>query len=406
MRNPLNLPRDMYDWVVPAPQERWQRSGMTEEVVVKQDAGGHNVIVPLFNVGIDSVELLGSREFGSRQKPAGKVHVDLYHLKDGMSRLAQTWIPYDIQAQYTGTSGMAFTTMVPGYDQDRSEMMATVGIPTIQISAEQGDRHWPELADIARLGKTVLNSPSISIAKSSQAETEVIADLVERHRLPRLIEAHGDSRGSMTSIGRAVYGGLKSGDSNTTPMYDLIPLWIDPKAVVLHDRLPAERLHKVASWLVREAIIGPRVIADLAIQRKLLSLRGTASLNPNFLLASAIGTAPALLSGEVGELTAALPDDVRGFANGYSHDELFDKTNWEEALQPFPNLYLNQVDKAVHAHLLSMRGLLRQLGRFERLAQQSREHGANLAAYDVYHISSRTSEQFALQKGTSLQNAA
>lgn len=217
-----------------------------------------------------------------------------------MSRLAQTWIPHNIQAQYTGTSGMAYTTMVPGYDQDRAEMMATVGIPNIQISAEQGDKHWPVPSDILRLG--------------------------------------------------------------------------------------------------REAIVGPRVIADLAIQRKLLSLRGTASLNPNFLLASTIGAGPALLSGETGELVKMLPDDTRGFANGYLRDELFDQANWEEGLRRYPNMYLNMVDKAVHAHLLSIRGLLRQLGRFERLAQESREHGMNLEVYDVHRIAGRTSEQFSAQK--------
>jgi len=398
----------MYDWVVPEPQERWRRSGMTGEVTVKQDADGHDVNVPLFNVGINSCEPLGSREFGPKQNRLGRVHVDLYHLKDGMSRLTQTWIPYDVQAEFTGTSGMAFTTMVEGYDQDRAEMMATVGIPNIQISAEQGDMHWPSLRDIKRLGQTALHAPKISIAKSSQAEIEIIAHLVssEKYDLPRLIEAHGDSRGSMTSFGRAVYGGLTLGDVDNTPMYDLIPLWIDPKAVVIHDRLPADKLHKVITWLIHEALVGPQVIADLAIQRKLLSLRGTASLNPNFLFASAIGTAPALLSGEAGELTGMLPNDIRGFANGYQRDELFDQENWENAIRPLPNLYLNEVDKAVHAHLLSMRGLLRQMGRLERLAQESREHGENLAAYNVHHISGRTAEQFALQKSFDLQEAA
>ena len=50
-----------------------------------------------------------------------------------------------------------------------------------------------------------------------------------------------------------------------------------------------------------------------------------------------------------------------------------------------------------------MRGLLRQLGRFERLAQESQEHGMDLAAYDVHYISGRTPEQFAVQKGVDLQ---
>lgn len=407
MRNPLHLPKNAYDWVVPAPEERWQRSGMTDEVVAKQDNDGHDIKVPLFNVGLARpVENLGVREFGDKQNPAGKVYTDLYYLKDGMTRLAQTWIPYDIQSEYTATSGMAYTTMVEGYDQDRAEMMAIVGIPNIQISAEQGDRHWLDLSDIIKLGRTALSAPGISIAKSSQAETEVIADVVTRYNLPRLIEAHGDSRGSKTSFGRAVYSGLTIPGEDGTPMYGLTPLWIDPKAVVLHDRLPAEKFHTVATWLLHETVVGPQVIADLAIQRKLLSLRGTTSLNPNFILASAIGIGPALLTGETGKLVAMLPDDIRGFVNGYLRDELYDKENWEQGIKPYPNLYLNQVDKAVHAHLLSMRGLLRQLGRLERLAQESREYGMNIAAYNVHHISGRTQEQFALQKGIDLQEAA
>lgn len=327
----------------------------------------------------------------------------MYRLNDGMSRLTQTWIPNDVQAQFTATSGMAFATMVPGYDQDRAEQLALLGIPNIQISAEQGDRHWPSLGDIARLGQTALCSPEISIAKSSQAETEIIADLVcgDRYDLPRLIEAHGDSRGSMTSLGRAVYSGLKQADG--TSLYDLTPLWVDPKAIVLHDRLPAEKFYKVVTWLAKEALVGSQVMAELAMQKKLLSLKGTVSLNPNFLLASITGTVPALLAGETGELVSMLPDDIRGFANGYVRDELFDQENWGEGLQPYPNLYLNLVDKAVHAHLLSIRGLQRQMGRFDRLAEESRTHGTNVAAYDVPYIAGRMPEQFSLQKsGTAL----
>lgn len=404
MKNPLHIPKSLYDMAVPEPEKRWERSGQTDECFVKYDASGDAITAPLFDVGIKQMEHVETRGFGDERDVMGVVHTDLFTLNDGLQRLTQTWIPSDIQAAFTATSGMAYTTMVPGYDQDRSEMMATVGIPNIQISAEQGDKHWPVPSDILRLGRTALSAPGISIAKSSQAETEIIADLVERYELPKLIEAHGDSRGSMTSFGRAVYAGLKQ-PADGTPMYDLTPLWIDPKAVVLHDRLSADKLHKVFTWLGREAIVSPRVIADLAIQRKLLSLRGTASLNPNFLLASTIGTGPALLSGETGELVKKLPDDMRGFANGYLHDELFDRANWEEGLRQHPNIYLNMVDKAVHAHLLSVRGLLRQLGRFERLAQESREHGANLEAYDVHRIAGRTSEQFLAQK-EALQLAA
>lgn len=392
MRNPLHLPKNLYDSVVLAPQDRWERSGMMDEVTVKHDDGRES-IVPVFDVGVVSVEHLGTKEFGDKRKPEGVVHTDRFLLNDGMHRLAQTRIPHDTRAQFTATGGMAYTTMVEGYPQDRAIRLGYMGIPDIEVSAEQGDMYWPGLRDFRRLGKTALLSPKISLAKSAQAETEIIAHIInELYDLPQLIEAHGDSRGGLTSLGRAAY--------SATALYDLTPLWIDPKAVVIHDRLPAHKFHEVIEWLIREAVGSPPIVAELALERSLMSLRGTASCNPNFLLASLIGIGPALLGGETGRLLDAMPDDMRGFLNGYLRDKLYDRANWQNGLRPFPNLFLNEVDKAFHGNLLSLRGLHPQLARLGRLAIQSCEHGSDLAAYNVPYIASRTPAQFALQKNT------
>lgn len=397
MKNLLSIPRNLYDVAVPMSQNRWERSGQIEEHLARYDENGREIYAPIFDVGVERVEHLGTRDFGDKRDPAGVVHTDLFTLNDGLQRLTQTWIPHDIQAEFTATSGMAYTTMTEGYDEDRAIRLAYLGIPNIQVSAEQGDKHWPCLSDIRRLARTALLSPKISLAKSSQAEVEIIAHLVnELYGLPKLIEAHGDSRGGLTSIGRGVYSGLKTHDN--VPRYGLTPLWIDPKAVVIHDRLPAHRFHEVIQWLAREAIGSPPIIAELALERSLLSLHGTASANPNFWLACLVGIGPSLLGGETGELTKMMPEDIRGFANGYKRDKLYDQKNWQDALRPSPNLYLNEVDKAVHAHLLSLRGLHPQIARLGRLAAQSREHGTNVAGYDVHYIADRTPEQFAVQK--------
>jgi len=403
MRNPLDLPKKLYDTVVLTPDKRWERSGMKEELTVIHDDGRES-IVPIFDVGVVSVEHLGSREYGDERNPEGAVHTDLFLLKDGLHRLAQTWIPNDIQAQFTATSGMAYTTMVEGYDEERAKRLAFMGIPNIQVSSEQGDKHWPAFRDLRRLARTALLSPKISLAKSSQAETEIIAYLInELYNLPQLIEAHGDSRGGLTSIGRGVYSGLAMRDGASR--YNLTPLWLDPKAVVLHDRLPVDRFHEVVEWLVKEALGSPPVVAELAVERSLLSLRGTTSINPNFLLASLIGIGPALLGGEAGELAKMMPNDIRGFANGYLYDKLYDRENWQEGLRPYPNLYLNEVDKAVHANLLSLRGLHPQMARLGRLAIESREHGTSLASYNVSHIAGRDQWQFSVQKNTASRAA-
>lgn len=390
MKHLLNLPKHMYDAVVLTPEKRWERSGMTEERTISHEDGRES-IVPLFDVEITSVEQLGTRSFGDMRNPDGVVHTDLFLLNDGFHRLTQTWVPHDVQAEFTATSGMAYTTMIEGYDEDRATRLAYMGIPNIQVSAEQGDKHWPEWRDMVRLGRTALLSPKISLAKSAQAETEIINYLInERYHLPRLIEAHGDSRGALTSLGRAAYGAMSQ--------YDMTPLWIDPKAVVLHDRMPAGKFHEVIGWLGKEAIGSPPIVAELAVERSLLSLRATTSCNPNFLLASLLGVGPALLSGEAGRLAAAMPDDIRGFVNGYVRDGLYDQVNWREGLRPFPNVFLNEVDKALHGNLLSLRGLHPQLARLARLAIESREHGMDLAAYDVSRVAGRTTEQFVTQK--------
>lgn len=397
MKNPLNLPKHLYDMAVPEPEKRWERSGQTGEHFVKYDESGDEINAPLFDVGVKQVEHLGTREFGDKRNPEGVVHTNLFTLNDGLQRLTQTWIPHDIRAAFTATSGMAYTTMIEGYDEDRAIRLAYMGIPNIQVSAEQGDKHWPGLMDIKRLGQTALLSPKISLAKTSQAETEIIAHLInELYGLPQLIEAHGDSRGGLTSLGRAVYSGLRGADGSQH--YDITPLWIDPKAVVIHDRLPAGRFHEVITWLGQEALGSPPLVAELAVERSLMSLRGTSSANPNFWLASLVGIGPSLLGGETGELVKRMPDDTRGFVNGYKRDKLYDQEQWQTALRPYGNLYLNEVDRALHAYLLSLRGLHPQMARFGRLAIQSQMHGDDLAAYDVPHIVGRTLEQFAAQK--------
>lgn len=398
----MKIPEKFYNGIVLEPQQRWERAEQSDEAVARVDDEGREVIAPLFDVGVKQYELLGQKEFGDPENPTGTKYTFCYTLEDNLSRLVQAWIPHHVDAEFTSTGGMAYTTMPQGYDADRSELIAKLGIPRIQVGAEQSDQFWPGLKDLLRLGRTALESPKVSIAKSSQAEIEIIDHVIHEAlkelALPENIEMDGDSRGSKTTFGRAVYGSLQHADG--TPMYGVRPLWIDPKAIVVHDRLPYDDFLRVFTWLGKEALFGSKVIADLAKDNKLLSLRGTVSPNPNFVLASAIGIGPALLSGETGELVRMMPRDIRGFANGYINDELYDEEHWDNSLGQLPNVYHNKVDKAVHAHLLSLRGLQRQLGRLDGLRDESVKHGSDFERYNIHQITGRTHEQFSEQKGS------
>lgn len=67
MRNPLSLPKEVYDWVVLEPKDKWERSEQTDEMAVKQDENGRDIYAPVFDVGLAAEpEHLGTREFGDK----------------------------------------------------------------------------------------------------------------------------------------------------------------------------------------------------------------------------------------------------------------------------------------------------------------------------------------------------
>lgn len=373
--NPLEI-------IAPPYRKLWDRSGQNGEVQVE----GSEIALPFFELSILKVDFISSQSFDSNEGvSAGEALTYSFELSDGSSRIVRAWIPFDRSEHLVATSGTAFMTTIDGYAGDRSRRIASeAGLAVIQVGAEYSGDSVRSVTTPVRLAKAVMSAPAISLAKTAQAEELIIAEMCERHNLPRNQVAHGDSRDSVTTLAQPAYASL----------HDMNVAYIDPKALVMHDQLSSVvDIAKVLRWLGREAVVGSTVLMQLATENDLLRLSGTPTRDLRELTGLFVGTLPALFSGEAGVLAQSMPLDIRGYANLYRKDILCNVETWEETLRRYPNLYVNIVNKAVHAHLASITAGEKQLGRFTELREQTDIHGLNYDATDLSYMKKKMANE-------------
>lgn len=383
MKNKLS---PAFDKILPSAEELWQRGGA--EIVSTEIEPGHIEVVPFFDLEIIdqkqlSVSDLQTRD-GRRSRKIGKQIVSQFVLSDGIDRLSRAIIvddKYRSQSDFIVTDGTAWTTTIDGYAHHRAERIASdVGVDTIQVGSEHSGSKIPFGLDGLRLGMTILQARSTSLAKAAQAEQLIIGQLASDYDLPASQYVIGDSRASMRAPGQFPYARL----------YDNQIIHLDTKAPCVPERLGPSDVARVARWLGVEAVGGSAVIAQLVSEGKLATLLGTVSANPNFIASSIVGSAPALASGEAGRMVSWTPRDTHGQVVVYGMDGLSLGDKWQQLWAQHSNIYVKSLPRKIHSHLLESKAHDMQVGRISRFSQEILRTDGNLQSVDwsaVYNSS-------------------
>lgn len=353
----------VFDTIIAPADELWER-GHAEMREVEIDPG-HIEDVPFFDLEIKSDEVDSSEPLVTRSGRAiGRETVRRIVTSDGIDRRVRTITvddKYRADSDFVVTDGTAWTTTINGYAKDRAERIAAMaGVDVIQIGAEYSASALPYGLDVFRLGRTICNARSISLAKTAQSEQLIVAHLTEGMGLSRNQYAIGDSRGSMKTPGQYPYAA----------MYGNEIVHMDTKAPCVPEKIELRDVPRFVQWLGTEAVAGTVVIGSMAVKRKVATLSGTTSINPNFIASSLVGIMPALASGEAGRMTRWVPTDAHGHIVVYDKDILSLGEEWDKQWEHHPNIHLKHVPRKTHAHLLERRAHDLQVGRIKRFSEQ------------------------------------
>lgn len=376
MTNPLQR---AFDAFLPPAEELWERGGA--ELRDIEIEPGRTETVPFFDLEITNEKEISIEPFEAKRSRhhrvrVGRQVVKRFVLSDGVDRVARVIElddKYRTGADVTVTDGTAWTTTIDGYAHDRARRIAQdAHLDVIQVGSEHSGTLLPYGLDVFRLGRTVCDARAISLAKSAQAEQLIVNKLTVDHGLASSQYAIGDSRGSMKTPGQYPYADY----------YGHEIVHMDTKAPCVPERLGVRDMPRVIRWFGREALGGAGVIAQLVAEGKATSLRGTTSLNPNFVASSVVGIMPALASGEAGRMADWVPRDAYGHVVVYGKDGLSPGDVWRDKWQQHPGIYIKVVPNKVHAHLLEGKAHDLQVGRIRRFSQAYDGSDNDLARID------------------------
>lgn len=367
-----------FEQFVPSPQELWQRGDASIENIEIEP--GHFEEVPFFNLEISKIKLsriddLKLSRLG-RARRIGREIIAQVELSDGIERLVRLIKlddSYRSGADFTVTDGTAWTTTINGYTHDRARRIARqAGVEVVQIGAEHSGSVIPFGFDGLRLAQTIHDARTISLAKAAQAEQLIISQLTKDYDLSADQYVIGDSRSSMKTPGQFPYADF----------YGNQIIHMDTKAPCVPEKLAAGDASRFIHWLGKEALGGSGVVLKLASEGKLPTLVGTVSANPNFIISSLLGAAPALASGEAGQLVNWVPRYAHGHIVVYGNDGLSLGDKWHEAWQDHPNVHVKTVPGKTHANLLDSRAHREQIDRINRFSQQLVLRSGDLSQID------------------------
>jgi hypothetical protein len=371
----LKAAEAIYNKAVPEPERLWERAGAEGKLYLPGRYTGETEMddgqlirqtgetwLPDFNLSVDRCEDTNYREVcDDNGNIASKVYDFVFTLSDRVDRRARLVLPCmgaeDLESTPVGTCGTAFTTTIDGYAGMRSlSLSQTANIPVIQVGCEYSGP-GSDVMDILSVAK---KSPQIAMTKSVQAELVIINNIIERFGLSRQIVPHGDSRGGISAVGQAALADAKD-------FVDLTVPYMDPKAVVIHDRVTFDQVPKALEWLVREITLGSVVLSKVLAEGDCKGIASTLSTNPRCLTGTMAGILPALLSGEAGRFTDALHPEQYGCVVAYGEDRLYDSGNWEAGLSRHPNVVIKEVKKGLHMHLMAKESTSQQVNRISEV---------------------------------------
>jgi hypothetical protein len=370
----VNIVEAAYQAAFPSVDELWQRGGAD----VKDG-------IPYFPLeDVKKPEVLSEKDLYQRKgwtsKKIGSALLLRYDTSDGIDRLVSIRRlddQYRSEADLTVASSTAWTTTVNGYAGRRDRRIAQeTGLQTITIGAE-GSTNQRYLDSDVRA--------AISLAKTAQSEQAILADASTRFDLSRNQYGIGDSRGAMIKPGHTLYA----------PMYGNNVLFTDIKAPCVPDKLEPKDLPKVVAWLGMEAVGAASVGVSLARDTDLALLLGTFDADPRALHTALFGTMQALMSGEAGKLAELAPDDMHGHVVLYGHDILSSAERWNDIYAPKPDMFIKNVPRGSHAHLLGKISL--QIDRIRRAEELVATNQSFDDRYVIRGVRAATKKQADLQ---------
>lgn len=371
----MKLYHQLSDKLLPSADELWERAGA-------EMRPWNGTEVPFFDVDIrdKDMTLLDESEFQTKRQRRTIGRELLYKVDvNGIDYLSRVFAPYDNREttpSFTVTSGAAYTTTINGYAHDRAQkLFADTEQPHIQVSAPHSanERGWKEFT---RLPETLAEARFASLALAAQTEQAIMSKLSDMHELPRVQVPIGDSRDSITTPGQFPYA----------HQYGTEILDFDTKARCALDKYGVIDGLPILGWTARTVLGGIGVGLCLARVGELDTLRGTASLNPNFLASTFTGGLRALASEEPLRMMSWAPADAIGHDVIYGRDSIADVRQIRQAWQGHPNVFIKPVNKGNHASLLHPVAHIQLRGRMQRRVEEYEANGGNRAAMDWNYI--------------------
>ena len=360
MKNPV---ASLHDIILPAPKKLWVRGGAEMEWHELED--NRQELVPVFPITIESIDLLLSAEPLTDNLERTIGHRYSYRIKtsDGIEREASVYIPVSIKQEapdFTVLLDTAWFTTLDGHnDNVATTILSETGLPIISIGAEHSAVSSSSFNPVT-LGKTVLQSATISLAKSAQSSQLIAATLaVEIHKIPACYIKVGESRGAMISPAQAAYA----------TRYDNEIPYIDITAPCVPVRLFEDDgdMLRLGQFPISEVMGAMAVGVETARKKITNRLLGTVSLNAHFGISNIVGQAPALASGEAGEFPKWMRRDSAIHIVTFGNDSVSRPEVWKKYYKDFPNAAIITLH-GTHmtlAHPETLRHLVDRINRFK-----------------------------------------
>jgi hypothetical protein len=358
-----------FDALFPPAAVLHQRGGAREADVEIEP--GHSEVVPFFDLTIEDVRHVGEEPIKAHGRTIGYTVLEAIRLSDNIERGVRVNIPYNLQGDFSVTDGAAFTTKNTGYGAHRArEIVKTVEEAVIQVDAEHSTRQLPIMLEATRLPQTLASARTISLAKSAEAEELMIDHVMREYGLPQDHYVIGDSRKAMISLMQYVYAAR-----HNNPIR-----YLDVKAPCIPDKLQYKDIPEVLGWGATEILGGVAVVAGLVRCGELHTLRGTASLEPNFVVSSLVGVMPALATGS--DTARLIPKTADGHVVVYGRDKVSRAEQWEERFEAHPNIHVKTVPKGTHGNLLDPKARNKQVERIGRFGEIFGWYGGDTSAFN------------------------
>lgn len=374
----MSIGKRAFDHLFPAADELWQRAGAEMTEVTVDD--GHVEDVPFFDLEVTGVKVLDDEPFVTRRGRA--LGRKVLHQVDvnGVDRLVRAYVPnspYRTDHDFTLTSGSAWMTTIGGYAEHRSDLLfADNQMPAVQVGPPHSATVLPGPLEWLRVPQTISEARNTSIAQTAQEEQLIIAMMTDMYGLPSQQVALGDSRDAILSAAHFPYAAQHGAQI----------IAFDNKGRSVPQKVEAGDIPRFGRWLAKTGLGGLAASICLAKEGELGTLKGTSSLNPNFLASSLVGAMPALASGEAGRAISWVPRDTHGIEVLYGEDEMSYAEIFKELWAQHANVHIKDVPHGTHGALIHPLAHSGTRQRINRLAVEYREQGAALDSIDWKNI--------------------